>query len=175
MRRCCFCGPCGWCGPASSARTAQLLVETLEYLSNEYTANWKGALAAAGGKPAERLLAIILADLDESVCNPRKVAAWFAFYSEAATRPAYRDLCWARDDDFLGELFRLCSALREDGEYDYDPRKMADALYAMQEGLWLRLMIDARSFKRTDAAQSSLAALAALCPKHFEVDGSLRK
>lgn len=153
----------------------KLLIETLNYLSNEYTANWRNALADAGDDPAGRLHAIILADLDERICSPRKVAAWFAFFSEAATRPAYQELCWARDDDYLGELFRVCLALADDGGYDFDPRKMADTLYAMQEGFWLRLMIDARSFSRSTAVETALAAVGALCPRHFEIDGTVRK
>ena len=153
----------------------KLLIETLEFLSNEYTESWKNALEAAGDDPAQRLRAILLADLDEGVCNPRKVAAWFAFFSEAATKPAYKELCWARDDDFLGELLRLCSALRDSGGYAFEPRKMADTLYAMQEGLWLRLMIDAPSFTRAKAVEAALAALGVLCPEHFTTDGGLRK
>lgn len=38
----------------------KLLVETLDYLSDEYKANWKAALDSAGPAPEERLAALVL-------------------------------------------------------------------------------------------------------------------
>jgi TetR/AcrR family transcriptional repressor of bet genes len=122
-----------------------------------------------------QLHTLAVAELDEAICNPRKVAAWFAFFSEAKTRPSYQNLCWARDDEYLGELHRICGGLVADGGYAFDPRHIADSLYAMQDGLWLRLMMDGDSFTREDALATALGALGALFPQHFDNDGRPRR
>jgi AcrR family transcriptional regulator len=152
----------------------RLLVETLNHISEEYTYNWKKALELAGAGAADRLHALICADLDESICSDRQVAAWFAFFAEAKTRPAYQQMCWARDDDYLETLHEICIAIVKEGGYAAEPRKLADAIYAMQEGLWLRLMIERQNFTREVALGTALSAIGALCPKHFEPDGKPR-
>ena len=151
----------------------KLLLQTLEYIADAYAVNWKDDLAAAAGfSTAKRLHVLVSADLNRNVCTPRLIAAWFGFYTEAQTRPAFRDLCWARDDEYLAALQSLCADLKNEGNYAFDPEKTAAAIYAIQEGLWLRLMLGSKSLKRESALDIALTTLGTMFPAHFSVEGA---
>ena len=151
----------------------RLFIETLQFMADDYALHWKTAIEKAADNPAAQLRAMIVADFDNHVCNTRKIATWFAFLSEAKTRPAYRKLCWARDDDFLGTLRDLCQGLKTEAGYNFEPKAIATSIYALQEGLWLRPMLAGRDFKRKTALETSLKTLGTLFPKHFHEDGTL--
>jgi TetR/AcrR family transcriptional repressor of bet genes len=152
----------------------RLLLATLTRLSAEYDATWREGLAAAGPAPAERLRALLMADLSEAVCAPQKLAAWFAFFAESGARSDYRDLCWARDDALLDAFTTLCEALDGEAGYGYDARRTAMAIYAMQEGLWLRLMLGNTELTREDAIGIALGMLGTLFPRHYTAGGRVR-
>jgi TetR/AcrR family transcriptional repressor of bet genes len=56
-----------------------LLVATLEFLVEEHDAFMEAAVAGAGPDPAEALEALIEAQFDPAISDPRKVAVWHAF------------------------------------------------------------------------------------------------
>ncbi len=151
-----------------------LLLETLQFLSDEYAQNWEEQLAAAPDDTASQLLVLVLADLDRKICTPRKVAAWFAMLAEAKSRPAYQKLCWERDRKYRGKLEALCSAAKAEAGYDYDPHNVTAAIYAMQEGLWLRLMLSGRDYTRETALAVVRQTLGALFPQHITPRGEPR-
>lgn len=153
----------------------RLILATLQHLSAEYDRNWREALAGAGPGAAERMRALIAADFAETVCTPSRTAAWFALSSEAAARPAYRDLCWARDDAYLDAIRELCTALQPKGGAGIDAASLAMALYAMQEGLWLRLMLGNGEIRRGQAQAIALGMLGRLFPEHFTPEGRVRQ
>lgn len=148
-----------------------LLFAALTSLSREYDENWRRELAAVEGGAAERMRALTLADLSEAVCAPSKLAAWFGFFGAAASRPDYLDLCWAKDDAYLNVLTQTCTELDREGEYGHDPARIATAIYAMQEGLWLRLMLGKAELSREDALATALSMLGTLFPRHFTPRG----
>lgn len=154
----------------------KLLFSTLEFISQSYAENWKKELKKVAKQSAAKQLHILVkADLNNKVCTPRLISAWFGFYSEAQTRPSFRELCWARDDDYLSELRDLCERLKHEGRYSFDPGKTADAIYAMQEGLWLRLMMASKRLNRASALEIALTTLGTLFPKHFDLTGTPTK
>ncbi|MEZ5873237.1 MAG: TetR family transcriptional regulator C-terminal domain-containing protein [Nitratireductor sp.] len=148
-----------------------LLLETLRFMSDEYQANWKARLAAADTDTTSQILTLITADLDRSICTPTKVAAWFALMAEAKSRPDYQKLCWERDSKYRAVLTELCAKAREEAGYVYDPANLTAAIYAMQEGLWLRLMLSGRSYSREAALTVLRQTLGSLFPKHFTPAG----
>ncbi|MFT4727213.1 MAG: AcrR family transcriptional regulator [Granulosicoccus sp.] len=150
----------------------KLLLETLRYLVNDYVSHWQAMLAKSAQNPSSQMRAFIVADLDKVICNPRKLAAWFAFLVETKTHPAYKELYWFQDDDYVKKLTSLCEALKIDANYHYDSEKTAFAIYAMQDGLWLRLMLNEKGFKRSTAIDTALRALGTLFPHHFESNGT---
>ncbi|WP_413989703.1 TetR family transcriptional regulator C-terminal domain-containing protein [Labrys okinawensis] len=148
----------------------QLLLATLRFLSDEYRAHWKGALATAGSQPARRLWALAMADFDRAICTPRKLAAWCAFWGEAKTRPTYRQMCGANDAEYQATAVELCAALAPDG---VEPSQLARGIVCMLEGLWLHLMMSPGSLSREEARAVAAAQLALLLPGHFSAKGPL--
>ncbi len=145
----------------------KLLVATLQHMYDEYAAHWRAALEKAGEDPASRLQALVAADFDRAICNKRKLAAWCAFWGEAKSRPTYQALSGARDKAYQGTIVELCSRLKEDAGYAYEPEAVALALSAMLEGLWLRLMMGAHDVSRETALAGANAFLASAFPRHY--------
>lgn len=149
-----------------------LLSETIRYLQDEYTANWVMLTGKAKSDTASQLLAMVTADLDKKICTPRKLAAWFALITEAKSRPTYQKLAWERDEKYRSTLASICRAAKQEANYSFDAQSTADAIYAMQEGLWLRMMLFGKGYKRETALQVVLDMLCTIFPKHFATDGS---
>lgn len=145
----------------------KLLVATLQFMADEYASHWRAALDRAGPSPADRLAALVEADFDRAICNKRKLAAWCAFWGEARSRPTYQALCGNRDEVYQRTLVDLCQELVDDGGYTLEAEPTALGLYAMLEGLWLRIMIGTPTATREAARDTALAHLAALFPRHF--------
>jgi AcrR family transcriptional regulator len=146
----------------------KLLVATLQYMADEYSAHWRAALAKAGDDPARQLAALVMADFDRSICNRRKLAAWCAFWGEAKSRPTYQMLCGANDEAYQGVFVDLCQRLKEDGGYDFDAFSTALGLSSMMEGLWLRLMMGSDNATRESARHAASDFLASVFPRHFQ-------
>jgi AcrR family transcriptional regulator len=149
----------------------KLLVETLRYLSDEYRNHWRDALKAAGPGAAERMLAIVKADFERKVCTQRKLAAWGSFWGEAKSRPTYRALCSANDDEYQQTVIGLC---RELAEPDHDPLLVARGIVCLLEGLWHHLMMSPKDFRREEALAVARAHLGVVFPSHFTPAGALR-
>lgn len=146
----------------------RLLIETLQYVTDEYKDTWEKALTQAGPGAAERLYALLGVDYDKSVFDRDKIAVWFAFWSETKSRPTYRKLCAERDLGYDTILTELVGLVIDDGAYDsLDPGLVANGLAAMAEGLWLDLLVNPREMNR-DRARSILSTfLSRLFPRHF--------
>ncbi len=145
-----------------------LMRETLKALALEYRENWQAAIALASDQPARQLQAMVIADFDEKICTPRKLAAWGAFWGEAQNRPDYLDHLGTNDVTYHSALLELCRRLIEEGQYgERDPALVARALDAVLEGLWLDLMMSAKPVQLEVARSTALACLKAFFPKHF--------
>lgn len=156
------------------ATKEKLLVETLQYLSEEYRNNWRLALDRAGPSPAERLAAVVASDFDRKICTRRKLAAWCAFWGEAKTRPDYLKHCGANDEAFQNTLADLCAELVAEGGYaDYDHARIARGLDALLEGLWLKLLTAVKDITRQEARATALSWLGIVFGKHFTAEGGL--
>tara|TARA_R110002020_G_scaffold29585_1_gene93340 strand:- start:34660 stop:35262 length:603 start_codon:yes stop_codon:yes gene_type:complete len=153
------------------ASKENLLAETIKYLQDEYTANWQAMITKAAPDTASQLLAMVTADLDRKICTHRKLAAWFALITEARSKPAYHEMAWERDAKYRATLASICVQAKQEGGYAFDPQSTADAIYAMQEGLWLRMMLFARAYKRETALGVILDTLCTIFPKHFATGG----
>lgn len=151
----------------------QLLVETLRFLAGEYMGAWKRALANAGPSAAERLRALVAVNFDAAVCNRKKISVWFAFFGESKSRPMYRELCGAMDQEYFDAALTLCTTLVAEGDYDLDPRTITRGLSAMIDGLWLDQLTTPESFHRDTAREAVALYLSRLFPRHFSGMGAL--
>jgi TetR/AcrR family transcriptional repressor of bet genes len=147
-----------------------LLEETLRFLADEYRALWSKALAAAGGDPAARLRAMILADFDPPVFTRKKVAVWHAFFGEAKARPKYLEIYGVLDRAHWNAVAELCRELLGDGPVGANEDEVAAIAYglcAASDGLWLNYLLTPKGFGRKQARQTMLRQLRAYFPDHY--------
>lgn len=145
-----------------------LLLATLEHLAQEYEAFWKEAVRRAGASPAARLDAIIEADFHPAIASRKKIPVWYAFWSEARSRPAYRKLCAELEYAYYRQTCDLCRQIVEEGGYDgLDPHAVAVGLNAMINGLWLDFQIRPANLDREEAKCACRSYLAAVFPAEF--------
>jgi TetR/AcrR family transcriptional repressor of bet genes len=148
-----------------------LFLETLKFMSSEYQENWTRAFDEAGPSAAEKLEAVMMVDFEPPISNRNRIAAWFAFYGEAKSRPTYLAACADRDQVIYEVMVELCRTIIEEGGYpNLDPERVADGLGTMTEGLWLDLLIWPHNSSTELAKQTLRTYLTALFPKHFPAD-----
>jgi len=152
----------------------KLLVATLQYMSDEYAGHWNAALEKADKSAASSLWALVNADFDRKICTRRKLAAWCAFWGEAKSRPTYQALCGSSDLRYQNTFVALCSELKAEGGYAYDPEAMALGICAMMEGLWFRLMMN-DGLTREKALSAAIEFIVAVFPTHVSTQGPLAR
>lgn len=146
----------------------QLLLATLEQITDEYAAFLRDQLEKAGPSPAAQLEAMIEADFDPRVFNLEKVAVWYAFWAEAHTQPSYRALVSRMEAQYYDDTAKLCRRIIEGGGYtNLDPDAVAAGLNAMIDGLWFDFLIDPKEFDREAAKRTCRLFLAGLFPREF--------
>jgi TetR/AcrR family transcriptional regulator, transcriptional repressor of bet genes len=145
-----------------------LLNETLLHLAGEYRSQFEKTLEKSGPGAADKLLELIRLDLRPSVCNPQKLAVWFAFWGEVKSRPTYRRICDDVDRHYDEVIQGLCETLIADCEYDHVSAEEATAaLTAMTNGLWLDCLISPQTWNRHAALDAVLSYLKNVFPSHF--------
>jgi len=145
-----------------------LLVETLQFLCDEYQQAWESTLAKAKGTAADKLKALVAVDFKTSVSDRKKLGVWFAFMGEAKTRPTYRQISESQEDKYHETISGIIQELIDEGGYvGLDAEDSADMIMALCDGLWLSLLLSPDQTSRRDAHNSILHLLAMLFPKHF--------
>lgn len=145
-----------------------LLSETLDFLSEEYRANWQAALAAAGDAPEAQLEALVRADFNPAICTRDKLAAWCAFWGESQSRPIYQARCGSNDDHYNRVLEEICARMNGQHGYAHDPARVSRLIRISIEGVWLDLMTMANPYPVDEALATVWLGLAALYPRQFQ-------
>jgi TetR/AcrR family transcriptional repressor of bet genes len=147
-----------------------LFLEALKFLSREYQENWSRAFDRAGPSAAEKLEAVLMVDFAPPLSNRNRIAAWYAYYGEAKSRPTYIAACADRDMVTYQAVVELCRTIIEEGGYpNLDPERIAEGISAMGEGLWLDILISPSDSNPELAKQTLSTYLRVLFPKHFPI------
>jgi TetR/AcrR family transcriptional repressor of bet genes len=147
-----------------------LFLEVLRFLSREYQQSWARAFDQAGPTIAEKLEAVMMVDFEPPLSNRNRVAAWYAFYGEAKSRPTYMAVCSETDAATFDAVVELCQKIVEEGGYsNLEANLVADGLGAMGEGLLLDLLISPHDSNPTLAKLTIQNYLTVLFPKHFPI------
>jgi TetR/AcrR family transcriptional repressor of bet genes len=100
---------------------------------------------------------MIEAYFDPRVFTHRKLAVWFAFWSDANLRDRYRAPVLRVERRYSRELERTVMELAKEQRIPAaDASVMATSLTAMIDGLWLQFMLDPRSADRRHAIKTCL-------------------
>lgn len=146
-----------------------LLSETLRYLADEYKMLFENTLEKSGPAPADKLLRLMELDLRPAVCDPKKLAVWFAFWGEAKAVPTYQTICDAYDQEYDEVIIGLCKEIIQDGGYNHvDAQTVTEALTSMTDGLWQSCLVTPKSWNRGVARDAVYSYLRAIFPKHYE-------
>ncbi len=148
-----------------------LLAETLKYHYEEYTEVWKSAVAAAPDDPVEKILAIVGADLDERICNPRHLALWNSFWGEAKARPVFAEICDTYDAEHTDVLIALCHAAEDlIADPSWNAESLAEALVTMTDGMWIRMHVTPDAMSNADGRRMVCRFLATMLPsRHTQI------
>ena len=150
----------------------QLLAATLAKLAEEYESFWMAAIEASRQSPAAGLEAMLEADFHPTICTHEKVVVWFAFWSEAQSRPLYKSVVSELEERYHFQTVALFAALIEEGGYtDIDADSAALGINAMVDGLWADFLIAPETFDREAAKRVCRRFMAALFPRHFAGNG----
>lgn len=145
-----------------------LLYETFVHLAKEYETLVNHALDAAGDNPADRLKAMIETDLGPDVCSTTKIAVWLAFWSEARSRPKYRDLYLKLMTEYSRQVHEICAMLVENGGYTgLDLEEITAGFIALIDGFWVSIGVAPDKVDREKAKSASLAYFAGFFPADF--------
>lgn len=146
----------------------RLLVETLRFVTDEYERVWGKALERSGPSNAEKLWAIVAVDFALPVCEPNKLAVWFAFWGESKSRRSYREIFANADRQYDRVLLDLCTQIVTEEPYSgVDPNIVATGLSAMSWGLWLDILVNPESMNAAQAKSVCRAYLSSVFPRHF--------
>jgi TetR/AcrR family transcriptional repressor of bet genes len=146
-----------------------LLSETLQFLVEDYDAQFMRIVEKSSAGAAETLLALMEMDLKPAVCDRKKLSVWFAFWGEVKAVPTYQKICAAYDEKFDHIIEALCEDIIREGKYrDIDAQTATEALSSLTDGLWLSYLVNPKSFDRNVALRSVYSYLHAVFPRHFE-------
>jgi TetR/AcrR family transcriptional regulator, transcriptional repressor of bet genes len=146
-----------------------LLHETLQYLAEDYKAQFDSTLEKSGPEAAEKLLAMMEMDLRPSICDRQKLAVWFAFWGEVKSVPTYQKICEAYDRGYDEAISGLCQQVIDEGGYEnVSAQVVTDALSSMTDGLWLSYLVSPKGFDREEAMDAVYSYLRAVFPDHYE-------
>lgn len=149
-------------------RKDALLVAALEHVAQEFEQARRAAIAGAADDPVAALDRLIDTALDPEVSDPAKVAVWYAFWGEAASRSVYLERVGAMDRAYKDDLVRICAELIRRGDNARaDAEAVALGLIGLLDYLWQDIMVDGASFDRRRARQTVRAYLSAVFPRHF--------
>jgi TetR/AcrR family transcriptional repressor of bet genes len=148
-----------------------LFAETLSHMSNQHRAIWTKSLAAAGPAAADRLNALILAEIDEANFCKERLNALCVFWGGAQSQQLYLNQCGDNDRAQIHAFEEACGRLSDEGGYGIDPQLAARVLRVTLEGVKLELMLSAMPYSLDDARRTAFFCAAMLYPRHFSSDG----
>ena len=146
----------------------KLLIETLSYISDEYTSGLNEIFNDDNLTAEQKILAHINFDFSHKIIDRNKLAVWFAFWGETKSRPTYLSICASYISEIANNLTHLFALLKQQGGYsNVNPDLVCTCYTALSDGLWLDLLITPKGLKPAQAQAVAMHYLATQFPKSF--------
>ncbi|HUS55700.1 MAG TPA: TetR family transcriptional regulator C-terminal domain-containing protein [Thermohalobaculum sp.] len=143
----------------------KLLVEAARSMADDYYRNLFEFIDAAPDLPAQRLIAMIDADLGESSLNAKTIAIWFAFRGAARAHNEFARYSDTRDRR-LRDLFTATFAELLGNSADTpEVIDAANGTIALMEGMWADYFLHSGAFDRDAARRVVLHFIAGVLPE----------
>ncbi|MGY9024964.1 MAG: TetR family transcriptional regulator C-terminal domain-containing protein [Candidatus Pelagibacterales bacterium] len=124
-----------------------LLISSLQYLSNEYMDSWSRIFEEENLPALDRLIKIIENDFHSRIASRKKIAVWFSFYSEVKFIPAYQSICQDQDKVYFDQLKKVLEGVIGDNSYkDLDASEISETYLALVDGLWQKILFDRKNY-----------------------------
>jgi TetR/AcrR family transcriptional repressor of bet genes len=156
---------------------ATLLLETLNFVSEEFDRGIAQALTQAGPDPAKRLAAIIDASLDPEITEHRKMAVWHAFDSESRGREDYQRIRGTLDKQNFKLILNLCEQIinQANKQAEINARAIANAISGITDEVWKEILFAGEEYDRDDARQVCQSFLASIFPWCYQMPAQNRE
>ena len=118
--------------------------------------------------PEDRVMAVIEADLSESLLNPRSTKIWHAFRGISSSHPGIARYSSTQDERLVSTLRQAFDELEKVG--CYPPNHAEDATsgtLALLEGMWVNYLTDMAGFSRERSVDLIRRFLSGLFPGSF--------
>ncbi|MDG1310977.1 MAG: GNAT family N-acetyltransferase [Porticoccaceae bacterium] len=148
-----------------------LLLETLNFVSEEFDRGVVQAIKQAGPDPVKRLAAIIDASLDPEITEHRKMAVWHAFDSESRGREDYQRIRGTLDQQNFKLILSLCEQIirQANKQAEINARAIANAISGITDEVWKEILFAGEDYDRDDARQVCLCFLASIFPWCYQM------
>ncbi|CAI8264176.1 MAG: HTH-type transcriptional regulator BetI [Porticoccaceae bacterium UBA1117] len=148
----------------------KLLIETMRYISTEYTDGLTKIFNDQSLSAEQKILAHINFDFSRKITDRNKLAVWFAFWGETKARPTYLSICATYISEIATNLTQLFAHLKLEGDYgQVDPELVCTCYTALSDGLWLDLLVTPKGLKPAQAQDVAMHYLATQFPNHFKI------
>ncbi len=121
----------------------QMMLDTLQYLSNNYLDALRSAAEKQSDDAVDALKAVVRANFHPSICQPKRLSVWAAFCGQAHANPKYRKLINSFDGAhrlLVSELWAMI--LKNLGKKKKERFDFAWELHTMIRGLWMAFLLD---------------------------------
>ncbi len=143
----------------------QLLLEAAKMMAGKYFAHLQSFVNNAKEDPESQLIALLEADFDDAILNPREIGVWFAFRGEARYNDQFKPYSNTRDAHLLQQYDGVFERLLADGkDPSIKPRDLTLGLLALTEGLWSDYFMHSEEFDRHQAKRVIYLYLSRMLP-----------
>ena len=145
-----------------------LLLSSLQFLSDEYKKSWSKILEDQNISPEERVLKIIENDFSPKIANRNKIAVWFAFYSEVKFHPSYLSICQYQDEIYSQQMEKLIQEINDkNNEKGLQANEISETFHSMVDGLWQRILFDPKNYTNEFCKKLVKNYFKTIFPKNF--------
>ena len=124
-----------------------LLISSLQYLSDEYKKSWQKIFEEKNIDPIDRIIRIVQNDFSSKIANRNKISVWIAFYSEVKFRPSYLTICQRHDEIYSQQMEKLVSEINNiTSQKEFTPKEVSETYHSMVDGLWQRILFDPKIY-----------------------------
>ena len=124
-----------------------LLISSLNYLSNEYMDSWNSIFEEENLASTKRLIKIIENDFHPRIASRKKIAVWFAFYSEVKFIPAYQSICQDQDEIYFNQLKKVIDDIITQGNLkSLNALEISETYLSLVDGLWQKILFDRKNY-----------------------------
>lgn len=149
----------------------ELLLESMRYLADTFSANLQNALKKIDKDPAAALNEIIDIHVDPVLSSRDKIVAWYSFWVEVSTNSHYRAICAESENEYGSAYIRICEKILSAHKVvsDLQVQALAKSLSGMMNQVWEDLIIDDSQTNREKNKQLCQAFFASIFPWLFEL------